>query len=164
MKRVLSLVLAAAGLLMCVCGGCAAKLTDDEQRVADIVAKLVNMMKDPDSFKLRDDIVVIYTDDPILGKTYYTYITYSANNSFGASLVDTAMFADNRYIGSVDDDADDLETADEKTTLALAQYNIAAWNFTLSMGGDPTKNTDWISAETVSMEKIANHLKVDYVG
>ena len=163
MKRVISLVLAMVVLLMCVCGGCAAKLTEDEQRVADIVAKLVNMMKDPDSFKLRDDIVVIYMDDHDLGKTYFTYITYSANNSYGASLADTAMFVDNRYVGSVDDDADDLETTDERTTLAKAQFNIAAWNFMISMGGDPTKNEDWISAETVSMEKIANHLKVDYV-
>lgn len=139
------------------------KLTDTEEYVITNVKKLQNMLKDPDSLKIRGDIIYIEVDDDG-EQNCYTYVFYSANNSFGASTTGTAMFKNHRYIGDYSDDTDDLDvTLEEKLEIVKTQLHLAGWNLLAKFGSDPTKSSDWLYAEYVSCKKIAKKLNVEYV-
>ncbi len=108
-------------------------------------------MKDPDSFKLREDIVVIVDED----YTTYSFIVYSANNSYGASLTGLAMYKDYSYVGDYYDDEDDFYTEAEIKEYKIAKAKLAMWR----LGG----SGNWHSSEAVSRKKIANKLHIEYV-
>lgn len=64
-------------------------------------------MKDPDSFKLYSDIVMIRWWDNLIGdECYYVFIDYGGTNSYGAMIKNTAIFDGTLYIMT-----DDISTA-----------------------------------------------------
>ena len=114
-------------------------------------------MKNPDSFKLQDDILVIdYVDkNSSINEIYiFTYIDYTAENSYGGTVRSIAVYEGYTYIGELED-FDDMEKDDENYAIAL-QSRIAYLE--RGLYGD---SEDLIS-EIVSAKKIASKLHIDY--
>jgi len=106
MKRFFAFILVLVLVLgMVGCGG-SKKLTKDEERALSIVQDLVDSLKDPDSFKLRDDVLVIYNPEKSDPFSMYVYIDYSANNSYGASIRSIAVYHYYEYLGDLKNEND----------------------------------------------------------
>lgn len=82
---------------------------------------LQEMCKVPSSFEVYEAIV--YHDE---NYGACTYITYGAENSYGAKLKSVAIFADGRYLGDYGDEKDDFNSLDEYDRFLLAhmQYKL----------------------------------------
>lgn len=107
------------------------KLTHDEQWALDCVQDLKSMMNDEDSFRLEDDIVIIdYADGYGVNveKNKYTYISYSANNGYGARMKGVAMYKGFIFVGKYDDDSDEIEDIEETETLLKAQIALSSYH------------------------------------
>lgn len=130
-------------------------LSDCTQVAIKNTQNLKNMMKDPDSFKLYDDVLVVYyyisAEDDSVG--FYTYIDSGAKNSYGGMARDTAMYFNNEYVGSIEDAirldgvliSNDNDLTLKKTHLPYLAY-LANSNSVLF-------------SEIVSKEKIMRHIK-----
>ena len=73
-------------------------LSESEQYAIDMVSDLLSRMKVPDTFILQGDILIL-TDPEDISITY-TFIDYSAENSFGVPLRDRAVYSNYDYMGS----------------------------------------------------------------
>lgn len=86
------------------------------------------MMKDPDSFKLYDNIVILersgYGDTD--ATFTYTVIEYGGANSYGGIIKSTAIFVGNRYLSDYDELAKDKSSAsyteELRAWLALKEF------------------------------------------
>jgi uncharacterized membrane protein YvbJ len=136
-------------------------LSAEEKLAVTNVQDLKNTLKDPDSLKLYDDVLVIWhTDD------YYSYINYGAKNSYGAMDRDTAMYKGNTYIGTFTD-VNNIKLATPKTNdLILLQTQMPYLSYdlylkTLNAGdqkaADKQKGTDKYTL--IHSSKILSHLK-----
>lgn len=159
-RRIAAALLAAA-LTLCA-SGCAAGMDERESFAADDLEKLVNMMKAPDTFVLRGDVVAISADSEADSPGDYTYIEYSSANSFGTPLRGIAMFKDHRYIGDMNDDpesprsgASDEELADlmevNDTKLVYLGWSLAG-----------REDSDHIKAKIIDGRKLANNVGVEF--
>ena len=158
-KKIVAVAVAVVAILAIIIyniGG--GTLSGTEKYALSKVERYQNMMKDPDSFKLRNDVLVIVAKEDD-GRNTYTYITASGNNSYGASITSTAMFKNYSYIGDYEDDYEDFDTNAEKLEFLTAKKYLLAWNLAGENGED-----NWVSAELVSGKKIAKKLHIEYVG
>lgn len=93
-----------------------------------------NMLKNPDSFKLYDDMVFLqhYDED---GNNDYTYFifAYGGTNGYGAMIKSEAIFKDGEYIMDYDDDIDDDDyDADEKRDVMI---DLLEFEYYVEYGG-----------------------------
>lgn len=89
---------------------------------------LQSMCKVPSSFEVYE--AVVYHGE---SAGTCTYITYGAENSYGAKLKSVAVFADGRYLGNYDDEREDFGSLDEYDRFVLAR---AQYKFYLLYGSD----------------------------
>lgn len=86
---------------------------------------LQGMCKVPSSFEVYEAIVYHNKDYGAC-----TYITYGAENSYGAKLKSVAIFADGKYLGNYDDEREDFGSLEEydRFVLARGQYEFYLLN------------------------------------
>jgi len=85
--------------------------TADEKAAAKLVYSIHEQMKDPDSYVLHGDIVVLYGEE---SKHVFTYIDCSGNNDFGVEIRNTIGFFDDECVGVIGG-----ETIDSSSVSAL---------------------------------------------
>ena len=130
--------------------------SENEKLALSAVYNLSNRMKDPDSFKLREDVLVITSNQG----NRYVYINHSANNSYGAAVTGIAMCAEDEYICDVDDDTSDLDLEALKKEISCSLI-YSEWELTHD-GTITAKEPQIKQWEFVIMKKIAKKLHIDY--
>jgi len=82
---------------------------------------LQDMCKVPSSFEVYEAIVYHSEESGVC-----TYITYGAENSYGAQIASVAIFADGMYLGDFSDDEDDFYSLAQydKFLMARLQYKL----------------------------------------
>lgn len=131
--------------------------TMGEKYALNCTERLIDAMKNPDSFKLQDDILFIDYVDPNSSNNeiyIFTYIDYTAENSYGGTVRSTAVYEGYTYIGELED-FDNMERDDENYTVAL--HSRIAY-LERGLYGD----SENLSSEIVSAKKIASKLHIDY--
>ena len=123
MKKGLSILLVV--IIILSFSSCGKTQSIEEQYAIKNTEKLHNMMKDPDSFKLRDDVMVIRHEDKNGSRTFYTFIHASANNSYGASMQSVSVFKDGTFFADLDDYDELLEEARKAGDLWMKSLNDA---------------------------------------
>ena len=104
-------------------------LTEDEQLAYQNAVEMKSMMKDPDSFKLYDEMLLLkHFDDNGENDYTYTIFKYGGANGYGAITTDEAIFKDGEYIMDYadepdEDDSDYLEQLEVQMDLILWQYS-----------------------------------------
>lgn len=170
---------------------CGKKQSLEEQYAIKNTQQLHDMMKDPDSFKLRNDVMVVRYEDKNGVRTYYTFINASANNSYGAAMQSVSVFKDATYFADLDDYdewQDELKKAgdmwrnslnDAYTDKQREEYekkyyevydrteellNASIW-YQFGAGYDGSESSDGTKLTTtiVSKKTVGKQAKVDYV-
>ena len=122
MKRVITLILSLVlAFLLCGCS----TMSEEEEYAAQDVKTLVSMMKDPESFKLRGDIVL--AQNYILDGTV-TFIDFTANNSYGGAVRSLVFFYNHKYLGHSDDTIDDFSDMSDWGAFCSAHLALDDWN------------------------------------
>lgn len=104
-------------------------LNEDEQLAYQNALKMQSMMRDPDSFKLYDEMLLLKHFDENGENDYtYTIFKYGGANGYGAITTDEAIFKDGEYIMDYadepdEDDSDYLEQLAVKMDLLLWQIS-----------------------------------------
>ena len=93
MKKLIAIL-----LLVIILGGCSE--SPEIKSVVQNIQTLKNTLRDPDSLKIYNDIIII--DDDITN-TQIMYIDYGAKNGLGNMGRKTAMFSDDQYLGNYED-------------------------------------------------------------
>lgn len=136
------------------------KLDEDEMYAVKIVKEYQEMLKDPDSIKLRSDVIVMHAIDN--NENYrYCFFTASGSNSFGASISSTVFFKDGKYICDMDTNEDEFETDDEKRTFLDGKLKLLTWK----LYGDNVceeKPKTYKKCKTVKAKLIGDKLKIPY--
>lgn len=83
-------------IFLCACGKI--KFSEKGQIAVDKVKELQSYMKAPDTFILKDDVLVIEQDNEY--DNIFVYISYTAENSYGVPLQDMVVFRNDEYCGS----------------------------------------------------------------
>lgn len=81
-------------IFLCACGK-NVEFSEKGEIAVSKVKTLQSYMKAPDTFILRDDVLVMEVDE---GK--FVFISYSAENNFGVPLQDMSVFYNDEYYGS----------------------------------------------------------------
>ena len=104
-------------------------LSEDEQLAYQNAVELKSRMKNPDSFKLYDEMFLLkyHGED---GNVVYTYtiFKYGGANGYGAITTDEAIYKDGKYIMDYADEPDEddsnyVEQLGVQLDLALLRYN-----------------------------------------
>lgn len=83
-------------------------LNEDEQLAYQNAVKMQSMMRDPDSFRLYDEMFLLKClDDDGHVEYTYTIFKYGGANGYGAITTDEAIFKDGKYIMDYADDPDE---------------------------------------------------------
>ncbi len=151
-KRVIIIagaVLVACVICLLIISFMGSVLNDDEQLAYQNAVEMQSMMKDPDSFRLYDEMFLLkhYNEN---GENDYTYtiFKYGGANGYGAITTDEAIFKDGKYIMDYADepdkeDSDYIEQLIVKTDISL-----------YSLTGD---NEKWKMVD-IDIEKIKNKM------
>lgn len=100
-------------------------LNEDEQLAYQNAVEMRSMMRDPDSFKLYDEMFLLkHRDDEGNVDYVYTIFKYGGANGYGAINTHEAIFKDGEYIMNYEDepdedDADYIEQLMVKADLAI---------------------------------------------
>lgn len=100
-------------------------LNEDEQLAYQNAVEMKSMMRDPDSFRLYDEMFLLKHHDDEGNVDYiYTIFKYGGANGYGAITTDEAIFKDGEYIMDYadepdEDDRDYMEQLMVKADLAL---------------------------------------------
>lgn len=159
---VLIIALAAGGIIYDVQKN---SFTANEKSALRCVEKLKGMMKDPSSFTLTGNIVVIDGEDKHGLTTKYVYIPSSGTNSYGGRVSNTEIFVGGSYLCDLSEVAD-FEMGDDEYFPALyAAMHYLGWS---TYGEDYPKEAGKskvvvLNADEVSAKKIARklHVKVE---
>lgn len=90
-------------VLILVGGKNGEQLNENEMIAYENCLALKEDLKDPDSFKLYSDIVMVKWWDSLMGdECNYVFIEYGGTNSYGAMMKSTAIFDGTAYIMSDD--------------------------------------------------------------
>jgi hypothetical protein len=106
------------------------KLTNEEQTVLNCLQSLQRSLKNPDSLKLYEDIILAnYSQDA--KDSIYVYILYGGTNSYGAIVKSIATYADNDYIGDLNEALDindykfeNASDTERKNMIELLKANV----------------------------------------
>lgn len=118
-------------------------LNDDEQLAFDNIMSMKAMMKDPDSFKLYDEIEVyrIYNDDGSLNRRY-TIFKYGGTNSYGGIVSNEAIFEDQTFLINYDDELTDADKKDIDMGIRKAYAKLYFAHMALYGLDDNTEEAD----------------------
>lgn len=114
------------------------------------VQNLKNMLKDPDSLKLYEDVLVIFykTDDH--NYDFYTYIDYGAKNSYGAMVRNTAIYVNRKYVCTMEEAIKELEVENKNIELIKASLPYTTYKAQRS----------WVTSyEYIKKESVMRKLK-----
>lgn len=111
--------------------GCDSFMSEREDSACRNLDTLVNMMKAPDTFVLRGNVISVTANDQTNYAGEYTFINYSSANSYGTPLRGAAMFKNHQYMCDLNDNLyyDPNRTAaehaanDEKLATRIAYEN-----------------------------------------
>lgn len=127
-------------------------LNEYEQLAYQNAMEMKSMMRDPDSFKLYDQMFLIEKLDDEGNVEYtYTIFKYGGANGYGAITTDQAIFKDGVYIMDYADepDADSYKYGEQLTTkLDLSLYNLIG-------NGDSYRTVD------IDIEKIKDKMGLE---
>lgn len=98
----------------------------------DNIKHLKSTLKDPDSLKLYEDVIILSYTDAQGENNLYTYIKYGAKNSYGAMGKAFAVYKGNEYIG----DLYDLDEEDYSTDI-YENLNNLSYRLELSLAQIP---------------------------
>lgn len=127
-------------------------LNKDEQLAYQNAVELKSMMKDPDSFKLYDEMFLLkHFDENGDNDFTYTVFEYGGTNSFGAVTTDEAIFRDGEYIMDYADEPDEEDS--NYIDQLLVELHIAEYALT----GD---NDTWQMVE-IDVEKIKDKMELE---
>ena len=104
-------------------------LNEDEQLASQNAVQMQRMMRDPDSFRLYDEMFLLrYINDDGENEYTYTIFKYGGANGYGAITTDEAIFKDGEYIMDYadepdEDDPDYLEQLGAKMDILLWQLS-----------------------------------------
>lgn len=150
-NKTAKIIICSLAILIIIGGVMGNHIDKYEQQAIDCTEKLASMMKDPNSFRLEDNVLVIYDETDC-----YVYIISSGTNSYGGRVSDISYFVNGEYIGN--DDSDEFESSQEKLVFSKAKVNLSAWKLSES---DYTDYYD--SAKLVDKKKVAKKLHIDYM-
>ena len=159
---VLIIAIAAGGIVYTVQKN---SFTADEKSALKCVERLKGMMKDPSSFTLTGNLVVIDGEDGNGKTSKYIYIPSSGTNSYGGRVSNTEIFVGGSYLCDLSE-VTDFEMGDDEYFPALyAAMHYLGWT---TYGEDYPKEAGKskvvvLSADEVSAKKIARklHVKVE---
>lgn len=111
-------------------------LNEDEQLAYQNAVTLQKMMRDPESFRLYDDmfLVKVFDGDDGSFEGTYTSFRYGGTNAYGAITTDNAIFKDKIFVVNFDDELDDTETGDSKIEKLEAKLYVSAGNLARAAG------------------------------
>lgn len=143
---IVAVVILAIGLVVKFAGS---TLNEDEQLAYQNAVKLKSMMRDPDSFKLYDEMFLLKRfDDDGSVKYTYTVFKYGGANGYGAITTDEAIFKDGNYVMDYADEADEDDS--NYFDQLLAKLDLSIWAIT----GDGDK----FQMVEINIEKIKNKM------
>lgn len=147
------------GIILLIIGGSiffylkANELSPSEIYAVGCTERLKNRMKSPDSFKLQDNVVIIVDKN----SNKYTFIDYTAENSYGASIRNVAIFSGYTYLGNYDDkDEDNFDDSSQYLDFLWARVVLTQWK----LEGDNSKEVT--SSEIIEAKRIGKKLKIQY--
>ncbi|MGN0611905.1 MAG: zinc ribbon domain-containing protein [Ruminiclostridium sp.] len=124
-------------------------LNEDEQLAYQNAVTMQKMMKDPDSFKLYDEMFLLRHYDENGENDYtYTIFKYGGANGYGAITTDEAIFKDGEYIMNYADEPDE----DDSNYLEQLKVKINLTLWQISGDGDSWKTVE------IDIEKIKNKM------
>lgn len=127
-------------------------LNEDEQLAYQNAVEMKSMMRDPDSFKLYDEMFLLkHIDDNGDNDYTYTIFKYGGANGYGAITTDEAIFRDGEYIMDYADEPD-KEDSDYLEQLS-AKMDILLWQ----ISGD---SDSWKTVE-IDIEKIKDKMGLE---
>ncbi len=127
-------------------------LNEDEQLAYQNAVEMKSMMRDPDSFKLYDEMFLLkHFDENGDNDFTYTVFKYGGANGYGAITTDEAIFKDGEYIMDYADEPDE-EDSDYLDKL-LVKVHISGYMLT----GD---NDTWQMVE-IDVEKIKDKMGLE---
>ena len=134
-KKKITTIVAAIALLLVVLSSILFTtlntLSDDEKYAVKMVEEYQDMLKDPDSLKLRSDVIVIKSYTEETGSIVHSFFTASGSNSYGANVTSTVCFVDGEYFCDLDDIPDASEymqmSDSEARKYLLIELRLAQW-------------------------------------
>ena len=100
------------------------KTQRNEKAIAEDMKELVWRMKDPSSFQIHGNVYLTYASDGWRG----FFVEYSANNSYGGRVTDTAFFWNGKWLGDLGDVDYSLVTdRDEYVAMGVALFSYTTW-------------------------------------
>lgn len=133
------------------------QLSYEEKTAVRNLEDYKKMLKDPDSMKLRSDVVVIRAYDYEDEVRTYCFFTSSGSNSFGASVQSTAFYRGLSYICDMSSaDESDFEDIEDKQIFLDGKLKLMHYKL---YGKDAEI---FIKCEVVPAKKVAKRVKIDY--
>lgn len=156
-------------MVVCLCACGKIEFSEKGKVAVDKVEELQNYMKAPDTFVLKDDVLVIEQDNKNSDQSnIFVYIVYTAENSYGVPLQDMAVFRNDEYLGSYDDIANDETTTDDlaKNSSTFEDYANSVVQYIiredcLNLYSD-WKNGKIEKYEIISCKNIGKELGINY--
>ena len=129
-----------------------ATLNDDEQLAYQNAVEMKSMMRDPDSFKLYDEMFLLkHFDENGENDFTYTIFKYGGANGYGAIVTDEAVFKDGEYLMDYADEPDEDDPNYLDQLLAKIHFNA----YILSGDSDTWQMVD------IDIEKIKDKMGLD---
>ena len=160
----LALGIAIFGAIMAY-GAKMSNLSEDEKRAVERCEWLISIMKDPDSFKLYEDIQIFECYERETGECMHSYmiIDYGGRNGYGGMVRSSALFDGDEYCGDLNEEGGEItdRTSAERYESRLGfelSYFLAELKG-LGEDADPDSDT-WYEIREVSMDKINKALKI----
>lgn len=146
-------IVAAIIVLILVINFAGSSLNAEEQMAYQNAVELKSMMKDPDSFKLYDEMFLLkHYDDNGDNDYTYTIFKYGGANGYGAITTDEAIFKDGQYIMDYADEPEEDEIEKRKAAL-----DIKIWQSNVAFGVD---NGEWEKVD-IDIEKIKDKMGLE---
>lgn len=139
-------------LLVLIINFAGSTLNEHEQLAYQNVLELKSMMRDPDSFKLYDDMfqIEVLAEDGSVEHTY-TIFKYGGANGYGAITTGQAIFKDGTYIMDYGDEPD----KDDPNYLEQVMTDFEINGYKLLGDGDSYRTID------IDIEKIKDKMGME---
>lgn len=137
-------------------------LDTNEKRALRCVEDLQSRLKVDDSLILKSDILVFMCDTSEYKEyepyTFFVMFDYSAKNSLGVQVNNTAIYNGHSYFASVDNNADDFEAYEDKQDFTCAMFAY----YSFRANGEDLKSDRVLSFHIVDGKLIARHVGCKY--
>lgn len=125
---IIAVIIAVAIIIGLVCNFVGSILTEEELIAYQNAVEMKEMMRDPDSFKLYDEMILLKHFDENGENDYtYTIFKYAGTNGYGATVTEQAIFKGDEYIMDYADDPNDEEDPETSIKQWLVQRDIAEY-------------------------------------